>query len=203
MKLLTIFRYRIRELQKKTEGIFVREALSEDFLSSFLPQGEFVIKDSKLAVDLHLLIHEKDYVGCQGVIQGFLQTSCYRCLAPAQLVVDCPIQVLFLHRWEEEKPVKGSQKQRDKDDIQLENLSSNSVKNDTGVDIAYHDGEFVDLTSFLQEQILLSFPLQIICKEDCLGICQKCGISRNEKACECNQNELESFRLKLGRIIKA
>ena len=45
--------------------------------------------------------------------------------------------------------------------------------------------EFLDLTPELREGILLALPSYPICKEECLGLCVRCGANLNEKPCSC------------------
>ena len=45
--------------------------------------------------------------------------------------------------------------------------------------------EFLDLTPELREGILLALPSYPICKEECLGLCVRCGANLNVKACSC------------------
>ena len=46
--------------------------------------------------------------------------------------------------------------------------------------------EPVDLTEDIREDLVLMFPDQFLCKEDCLGICPKCGQNLTEAQCECD-----------------
>jgi uncharacterized protein len=52
-------------------------------------------------------------------------------------------------------------------------------------DIAYYDGDRLDLNEILREVVLLAVPMQIICSEDCKGICPNCGQNRNIQDCRC------------------
>ncbi|MBP5545476.1 MAG: DUF177 domain-containing protein [Kiritimatiellae bacterium] len=47
---------------------------------------------------------------------------------------------------------------------------------------------FIDLTDSLRECIILSFPSNPLCREDCKGLCQHCGKNLNKEACECAQD---------------
>lgn len=46
-------------------------------------------------------------------------------------------------------------------------------------------GTTVDLSESLREDILMDFPQQFLCREDCLGLCPRCGANLNEGDCEC------------------
>ncbi|MDB4951992.1 MAG: hypothetical protein JWM27_4641 [Gemmatimonadetes bacterium] len=43
----------------------------------------------------------------------------------------------------------------------------------------------VDLTGPVREQLLLHVPAYALCREDCRGLCPKCGVDRNDIACDC------------------
>ena len=44
-----------------------------------------------------------------------------------------------------------------------------------------------DLDELVREDILLSLPTKILCREDCKGICPYCGANLNEKQCDCKK----------------
>lgn len=43
----------------------------------------------------------------------------------------------------------------------------------------------IDITHDLREEIILGYPVKFLCKEDCLGLCPKCGKDLNEGDCSC------------------
>jgi len=47
------------------------------------------------------------------------------------------------------------------------------------------DAEFVDLTEYMRESILLNFPAHPVCSEVCRGLCPQCGINLNKGQCDC------------------
>jgi len=50
-------------------------------------------------------------------------------------------------------------------------------------------GTTIDLTDFIREDILLSFPQQFLCSEDCQGLCPQCGQNLNHGECDCESPE--------------
>lgn len=46
-------------------------------------------------------------------------------------------------------------------------------------------GTTVDLTEDLREDILMLFPQRLLCREDCRGLCPRCGADLNEGPCQC------------------
>jgi uncharacterized protein len=69
------------------------------------------------------------------------------------------------------------------------------------LEFAVYDGDEVDLTPLVQEQVLLALPTRPLCREDCRGLCPRCGINLNEHQCDCRGDQLES-RLAVLRTLK-
>jgi len=47
------------------------------------------------------------------------------------------------------------------------------------------DGEALDTGPLVREQALLEIPTRPLCREDCAGLCPRCGADLNEGACDC------------------
>jgi len=45
--------------------------------------------------------------------------------------------------------------------------------------------QFVDLTADIRESILLAFPSHPVCKQECKGLCPRCGANWNKEKCAC------------------
>lgn len=52
------------------------------------------------------------------------------------------------------------------------------------------DGK-IDLAEVVREQIVLALPDQVYCKDDCRGLCPKCGSNRNLIDCRCIEDEID------------
>jgi uncharacterized protein len=52
--------------------------------------------------------------------------------------------------------------------------------------VLYLDSDILDLEPLLMEQLQLNVPMGAVCGEECLGLCPKCGINRNNKTCDCD-----------------
>lgn len=44
----------------------------------------------------------------------------------------------------------------------------------------------LDLLALLEEELQLSWPMKVLCQEDCKGMCKKCGHNLNEGDCGCD-----------------
>ena len=49
----------------------------------------------------------------------------------------------------------------------------------------------LDIDEALIEDMILNFPLKILCDEDCKGLCPKCGIDLNTGSCSCVTKEID------------
>jgi uncharacterized protein len=49
----------------------------------------------------------------------------------------------------------------------------------------------LDLLPTVEEEIMLEMPSRTLCKEDCLGLCHKCGKNLNEGDCDCGKKEVD------------
>ena len=53
----------------------------------------------------------------------------------------------------------------------------------------------LDLDELVAMDILLELPTRILCREDCKGLCPKCGTNLNESTCNCSQEKEVDSRL--------
>jgi len=42
----------------------------------------------------------------------------------------------------------------------------------------------LDITDDIRQEILLSYPVKLLCREDCRGLCPRCGENLNERVCD-------------------
>jgi len=47
--------------------------------------------------------------------------------------------------------------------------------------------EIVELDDEIRQEIILDYPIKIICKAECKGLCPNCGQNLNIGECECNK----------------
>ena len=53
----------------------------------------------------------------------------------------------------------------------------------------------LDLDELVAMDILLELPTRFLCREDCKGLCPKCGTNLNESTCNCSQEKEVDSRL--------
>ena len=50
----------------------------------------------------------------------------------------------------------------------------------------YIIGYNLDVDILIYDEVLIGFPMKLLCSDDCKGICEKCGVNLNEKTCDCD-----------------
>jgi len=53
------------------------------------------------------------------------------------------------------------------------------------IEYTVYQGDEIDLTPMVREQMLLALAERPLCREDCRGLCARCGVNLNEHACGC------------------
>lgn len=54
------------------------------------------------------------------------------------------------------------------------------------------EGDELDLTDAFREEALLALPLNLLCNEECPGLCPRCGCNLNETSCDCKPDDTET-----------
>jgi uncharacterized protein len=57
--------------------------------------------------------------------------------------------------------------------------------NEEDLDLSFYEGDEVDVSPLVLEQIVLALPTRPLCQENCRGLCPQCGINRNLEDCSC------------------
>jgi len=102
----------------------------------------------------------------KGKLATRLELLCARCLEPVTQDVKRDFDLLY-------RPL-GT-------DAGKEELSVTGVE----AEIGYYQGGGLELEDVVREQVLLSVPIKALCREDCKGLCPRCGQNLNEAQCSC------------------
>ena len=94
-----------------------------------------------------------------GRIEGKVEGSCRRCLSAVRAPVSEEVHLIFSEAGDEG------------DDPDVFALSP--------------DAPEVDLRPAIREQWLLAAPTFALCRDDCKGLCPRCGADLNEGPCDC------------------
>jgi len=69
------------------------------------------------------------------------------------------------------------------------------------LEFSVYEGEEVDLSPLMREQLLLALPTRPLCRESCRGLCSQCGANLNLNPCSCSIQTLDP-RLEALRSLK-
>ena len=69
-------------------------------------------------------------------------------------------------------------------------------------DYAIIEDGFLDIDQQLLDQLEMEFPSRFLCREDCAGLCQRCGHNLNEGECSCQSNEIDPRLAPLAKILE-
>lgn len=106
----------------------------------------------------------------QGSVCGTVAVPCSRCLDMVHDAFAADLQIVFLPA--------GAYGTSDE-------TAQDRITDD--LDLYLHDGVQLDLNPVVREHVIMAFPVQTLCREDCVGLCQVCGINRNEQSCACQE----------------
>jgi uncharacterized protein len=104
-------------------------------------------------------------VTVRGSVAAAARLECVRCLTEFDLPIQAPLEV-FAER-------AGSGRHRDEEALERDDY------------MKFHDGRQLDLCASVRELLLLELPMSPHCREDCQGLCPRCGADLNAGPCGC------------------
>jgi uncharacterized protein len=126
-----------------------------------------------------------DIVEVEGEIRTTVRLSCGRCLVE----FISPLEAAFALTYSRQAPAEGGRSEPGLPAMEA-----------AEADLVYFQGEEIDLTDGVQEQVILSLPLRPLCSEGCKGLCARCGAELNQGACGCLAATAGSPFAVLGRL---
>ena len=69
-------------------------------------------------------------------------------------------------------------------------------------DYAIIEDGFLDIDEQLLAQLEMEFPIRFLCKEDCRGLCQRCGKNLNDGKCDCPEKEIDPRMAPLQKLLE-
>lgn len=156
---------RVREIGETTKEIVFDEPTSE--LNPLLAHGPVHDFSFRGPAKVSLCYYRSgEEIFLEGDMRAAVVGECARCLEPFEFVhtPDFSFVMVPRHgRWAEE------------------NLD------DGGGDLTWYEGEDIDLSPMLRERLLLALPTLPLCRDDCRGLCARCGVDLNRAPCECGE----------------
>lgn len=142
------------------------ECRTELAMSSFRSRlGDFPIT-RKEPVTLHIRNEENDTVQIFGDVDIEAAIPCSRCLEEVRM----PIRFAIDRRLR---------------------IAEDTLTDDETEELDYLIGFELDVEKLVYAEILVNWPMKVLCKDDCKGICKVCGMNLNKGVCSCQKTELD------------
>jgi uncharacterized protein len=154
------------DFQEKTDHWPMIAALLEDGVLEFI---------EPLSVHLRA-IRIRDIIEAEGRLDTRIGLDCSRCLVPFVMPLSAEFELTYTQVLPETEP-------DDKEEIELHAEEMRMIR---------FEGDAIDLRDALQDQILMSLPLQPLCSPECRGLCPRCGANLNEGDCGCDRTPDDS-----------
>ena len=125
-----------------------------------------------------------DMIAVTGVLEGTVVRQCVRCLKEYEDAVAFSVHAAFAQeskvgaRIPKTGEVRKGRPGATKTDPEVE-------ADDEGDDRYFYQGDHIELAPMLREHIILAAPMQPLCRENCAGLCARCGKDLNEGPCQC------------------
>lgn len=130
------------------------------------PDGEYELTDSQ-PVKLHFTNTGNRTLALEGSTQLTLLIPCSRCLEPVNVPFSLDLARTF--------------------DMKL----SGRERAEALEEQPYLQGYTLDVDQLVCDELYLNMPMKVLCKEDCKGICNRCGANLNKTACDCDRSSLD------------
>jgi uncharacterized protein len=101
----------------------------------------------------------------RGALRGEVQGTCARCAEEYTFMLETPFTFVLVPR----PTLGGEELQLSAEDMAL----------------SFYEGTEIDVTPLVHEQVILALPTRPLCREDCRGLCPRCGANLNAATCSC------------------
>lgn len=128
-----------------------------------------------------LVNHALSEIRIRGSLSVTIEAPCDRCLEAASFPVQKDFDLLYY-------PADEYEAGREEEIRETES------------EVAYYEGDHLNLSEILREVVLLALPMQVVCNLGCQGICPSCGENRNLRECNCHAEAADDRWSKLKAL---
>jgi uncharacterized protein len=141
------------------------------------PVGSIDLQDENLTLNepcsISLRLNRRGHdIDAQGTVATTVGVNCDRCLTPTLLPLSSSFNLIYL-------PFNSLSAT---DELVLERRE---------LDFSFYKDNRLDIDELVQEQIRLALPMTNLCREDCRGLCGKCGQDLNNSTCQCVTEDID------------
>jgi uncharacterized protein len=123
-----------------------------------------------------------DEIIIEGRVEGAVELECARCLARYRHRLSEPFRIVL----------EPAGLRTPAEPEAAEALVRDGLCLSDEIEMGWYRGSEVQLDSVCLELISLALPVQPLCREDCAGLCPRCGADRNEGPCGCREENPSS-----------
>ena len=136
---------------------------------SWLPE-ELQEKSGTVSAEVQLTQKSESRIEVQGTLQADLRLNCDRCLAEYTYPLAASMQ-LIVELPESDRHWRLQDMEATGSDLETLQVTE----------------PVVDLEDILRQQVYLGLPVKKLCRENCPGLCNRCGKNLNEGQCNCHE----------------
>ena len=126
-------------------------------------------------------------IAVTGVLEGTVVRQCVRCLKEYDDPLAFSVHAAFAREGKEAKaggrPPKLIEPRKGRPT--LAKAEAQIEEEAEGDDRYFYQGDHVELAPMLREHIILAAPMRPLCREECAGLCARCGKDLNDGPCQC------------------
>jgi uncharacterized protein len=111
-----------------------------------------------------------DDIMASGELRSCVRAKCARCLAPAQWPLRVEVHLYYLPEPKDRGPAV---------------VDVDPAEADCGT----YTGGWLEPDDDLRELLVVEAPSVLLCRDDCKGLCPRCGANLNSEACQCEADE--------------
>jgi DUF177 domain-containing protein len=139
-----------------------------------------------LSVSLDLM-QADEMIAVTGVLEGTVIRECVRCLKEYDDPMAFSLRAAFAREGKEAKAGARQPKAVEprKGHPASAKVEAQVAEEAEGDDRYFYQGDHVELAPMLREHVILAAPMQPLCREECAGLCARCGKDLNEGPCQC------------------
>ena len=114
-------------------------------------------------------------------------------------MVECKAQIVY--RYEAPCDRCGAMTAREHT-VSLQKTVVTSLESEKSEGFLLTPDRELDLDEFIFTEVVVDLPTKHLCREDCKGICVKCGKNLNEGDCDCPKREIDPRLSALADLLK-
>jgi len=155
-------------------------AWPDEFVEGLVELGFYVIRfdnrDSGLSTKF-------EHAGTPSLTLAWLKSLLHLPLKPPYRLEDMADDAIGVLR--QQRPVGLARLRANGHELQGIRLDSGDTE------VSFYEDGGIELEEVLRDHILLTLPMQKLCREDCKGICPRCGLNRNAALCSCDAKPVD------------